>query len=143
MNIINVIHNEKELHWRQILKCVWSLSIPAMLAQTTYIVMEYIDAAMVGSLGAAASASIGLVAPVLWFLYGIGMATVQGFSVRGFDVHGGSLAFGHSHGNRQHKKYGCDQDAYELFHMDHPFVFRFEKTHISRLECTVYIVPIN
>ncbi|WP_295917171.1 MATE family efflux transporter [Anaerovibrio lipolyticus] len=82
MNIINVIHNEKELHWRQMLKCVWSLSIPAMLAQTTYIVMEYIDAAMVGSLGAAASASIGLVAPVLWFLYGIGMATVQGFSVQ-------------------------------------------------------------
>ena len=82
MNIISVIHNEKELHWRQMLKCVWSLSIPAMLAQTTYIVMEYIDAAMVGSLGAAASASIGLVAPVLWFLYGIGMAAVQGFSVQ-------------------------------------------------------------
>ncbi|WP_037325093.1 MATE family efflux transporter [Anaerovibrio sp. RM50] len=82
MNIISVIHNEKELHWRQMLKCVWSLSIPAMLAQMTYIVMEYIDAAMVGSLGAAASASIGLVAPVLWFVYGVGMAAVQGFSVQ-------------------------------------------------------------
>ena len=82
MNIISVIHNEEELHWRQMLKCVWSLSIPAMLSQITYIVMEYIDAAMVGSLGAAASASIGLVAPVLWFVYGIGYAAVQGFSVQ-------------------------------------------------------------
>ena len=76
MNIISVIHNEEQLHWRQMLKCVWSLSIPAMLSQMTYIVMEYIDAAMVGSLGAAASASIGLVAPVLWFVYGICSAAV-------------------------------------------------------------------
>ncbi|ORU00678.1 Na+-driven multidrug efflux pump [Anaerovibrio sp. JC8] len=82
MNIINVIRNEEQLHWRQMLKCVWSLSIPAMLSQITYIVMEYIDAAMVGSLGAAASAAIGLVAPVMWFVYGIGMAAVQGFSVQ-------------------------------------------------------------
>ncbi|MCR5175960.1 MAG: MATE family efflux transporter [Anaerovibrio sp.] len=82
MNIISVIHNEERLHWRQVLKCVWYLSIPAILSQMTYIIMEYIDAAMVGSMGAAATASIGLVAPVLWLAYGVCSAAVQGFSVQ-------------------------------------------------------------
>lgn len=82
MNIVSLIQNEEKLRWRQMLQCVWALSVPAILAQVTYIVMEYIDAAMVGSLGAAASASIGLVAPLLWFAYGISSAAVQGFSVQ-------------------------------------------------------------
>lgn len=38
------------------------LSIPSILAQVSSILMQYIDAAMVGSLGASASAAIGLVA---------------------------------------------------------------------------------
>lgn len=82
MNIVSLIQNEQQLEWRKMLKCVWALSVPAMLSQVTYIVMEYIDAAMVGSLGAAASASIGLVGPLLWFSYGISSAMVQGFSVQ-------------------------------------------------------------
>ena len=82
MNIVSLIQHEDHLEWRQMLKCVWALSIPAILAHVTYIIMEYIDAAMVGSLGAAASASIGLVAPLLWFTYGICSAMVQGFSVQ-------------------------------------------------------------
>ena len=82
MNIVSLIQNETHLEWRQMLKCVWALSIPAILAHVTYIIMEYIDAAMVGSLGAAASASIGLVGPLLWLTYGLCSATVQGFSVQ-------------------------------------------------------------
>ena len=38
------------------------LSFPAILAQISSIVMQYIDAAMVGQLGRDASAAIGLVA---------------------------------------------------------------------------------
>lgn len=50
-----------ELSRRQQLRMVVQLSIPAILAQLSTTVMQYIDAAMVGSLGAGASASIGLV----------------------------------------------------------------------------------
>ena len=46
---------------RSLLKRVIALSIPAILAEISSMVMQYIDAAMVGSLGANASASIGLV----------------------------------------------------------------------------------
>ena len=42
------------------------LSVPSMLAQLTHIVMQYIDASMVGSLGKEASASIGLVSTTIW-----------------------------------------------------------------------------
>ena len=43
------------------LKLTASLAMPAMLAQLSSITMQYIDASMVGHLGADASASIGLV----------------------------------------------------------------------------------
>ena len=43
------------------IKEVWILSLPAILTQITTIVMQYIDSAMVGALGANASAAIGLV----------------------------------------------------------------------------------
>ncbi len=41
------------------------LSLPSMMAQLVNILMQYIDASMVGSLGAQASASIGLVSTTL------------------------------------------------------------------------------
>ena len=58
------------------------MSLPAMLAQLTTIAMEYIDAAMVGSLGANASASIGLVSSSLWLVEGVIFALIYGFSVQ-------------------------------------------------------------
>ncbi len=45
------------------LNLIVQLSIPSVLAQVTTVLMFYIDASMVGSLGAEASASIGLVEP--------------------------------------------------------------------------------
>ena len=50
----------------QQLRLTLLLSFPAVLAQLSSVVMEYIDAAMVGSLGADAAASIGLVASTTW-----------------------------------------------------------------------------
>ena len=44
--------------------------------------MQYIDAAMVGSLGASASAAIGLVASSSWLLGGLCTAAATGFSVQ-------------------------------------------------------------
>ena len=43
------------------LRLTVALSVPAIVTQLSAIVMQYIDAAMVGSLGANASASIGSV----------------------------------------------------------------------------------
>lgn len=58
------------------------LSVPSILAQISSILMQYIDAAMVGSLGAGASASIGLVASSSWLLGGLCTAAATGFSVQ-------------------------------------------------------------
>lgn len=44
--------------------------------------MQYIDAAMVGSLGAAASASIGLISTSTWLFWGLCSAAATGFSVQ-------------------------------------------------------------
>lgn len=51
---------------RQHISWVWKLSVPAILTQISNIVMQYIDSAMVGKLGADASAAIGLVASSTW-----------------------------------------------------------------------------
>ena len=58
------------------------LALPAILAQLSSIVMEYIDAAMVGHLGANDSASIGLVATTMWLFWGLGSSVATGFSVQ-------------------------------------------------------------
>lgn len=47
------------------------LSVPAVLAEISTILMEYIDAAMVGHLGAQASAAVSVVMPTLWLFWGM------------------------------------------------------------------------
>ena len=61
---------------------VWKLSLPAILTQITTIVMQYIDSAMVGALGANASASIGIVSTTTWLFGGVTYAVSAGFSVQ-------------------------------------------------------------
>ena len=58
------------------------LSIPSILAQMTSVVMFLIDQAMVGSLGAEAPASIGLVESTIWLFGGLSSAFSLGFSVQ-------------------------------------------------------------
>ncbi|MDE5660970.1 MAG: MATE family efflux transporter [Muribaculaceae bacterium] len=53
-----------------------------MLAQLSSILMQYIDAAMVGHLGADASASIGLVSTSLWLFWGTCSMATTGFTVQ-------------------------------------------------------------
>ncbi len=64
------------------LRLTLKLSMPSIMAQLSTIVMEYIDASMVGSLGADASASIGIVSTTTWLFWGIGSAIVSGFAVQ-------------------------------------------------------------
>lgn len=59
-----------------------SLSVPAILAQLTSIAMQYIDAAMVGSLGADATGAIGLVSSTTWLMGGMCIGMSSGFSVQ-------------------------------------------------------------
>lgn len=64
------------------LRLAWMLGLPAMLAQLGTIVMEYIDAGMVGRLGSDQAASIGLVATSTWIFGGFCFANSSGFSVQ-------------------------------------------------------------
>ena len=58
------------------------LSFPSMMAQMVHILMQYIDAGMVGSLGASASASIGLVSTSIWLFGSLCAAASVGFYVQ-------------------------------------------------------------
>ena len=58
------------------------LSIPAILSQISSVIMEYIDASMVGRLGPDASASIGLVSSSTWLGGGLIAAASTGFTVQ-------------------------------------------------------------
>lgn len=76
------LENTEDVSTDRLIGMVIRLSIPAILAQLTSIVMQYIDAAMVGSMGAEASAAIGLVSSSSWLLGGLCISAATGFSVQ-------------------------------------------------------------
>ncbi|SFC90000.1 MATE family efflux transporter [Butyrivibrio sp. YAB3001] len=76
------IRNGEKLTLRDEIGLILKLSFPAILAQISSIIMQYIDASMVGHLGANASASIGLVSSSTWLFAGIMTAASMGFSVK-------------------------------------------------------------
>lgn len=80
--LLKDLRDGKKLSFGMQLLLIIQLSIPGILAQISEIIMEYIDASMVGSLGADASASIGLIASTTWLMGGIGNAVGTGFSVQ-------------------------------------------------------------
>ncbi len=81
---------------------VWMLSVPAILTQITTIAMQYIDSAMVGNLGANASAAIGLVSTSTWLMGGVGSAVSAGFSVQVAQY----IGAGEAHNARRVAKHG-------------------------------------
>lgn len=80
--MIELIQSGKPLTFRQRLLLTAKLSWPAIMAQLSSILMQYIDAAMVGRLGADDSAAVGLVSTSLWLFWGICSAATTGFSVQ-------------------------------------------------------------
>lgn len=64
------------------LNLIIGLSLPSMLAQISTVMMFFIDASMVGHLGAEASASIGLVESTTWLMGSVMAAVSTGFSVQ-------------------------------------------------------------
>ncbi|MGN0707093.1 MAG: MATE family efflux transporter [Faecalibacterium sp.] len=59
-----------------------ALSVPSILQQMVVTVMEYIDAAMVGRIGAEATAAIGIVSSSTWLLHGIIVGLYTAFTIQ-------------------------------------------------------------
>ena len=88
--LLGRIRDHKHLSLRDGFLLTLTLSIPSMLAQASSIVMQYIDAAMVGTLGAGASASVGLVSTTIWLFGGLATSFCTGFYVQVAHHIGGS-----------------------------------------------------
>ena len=80
--MLKLIQSGAPLSFSQRLELTAQLSWPAIMAQLSSILMQYIDAAMVGRLGADDSASVGLVSTSLWLFWGLCSAAMVGFSVQ-------------------------------------------------------------
>ena len=80
--LLRNIRERRKLSTADQLLLTVQLSLPAILAQISSILMFYIDDAMVGSLGAHASASVGLVATSMWLFWSIISCVATGFSVQ-------------------------------------------------------------
>lgn len=81
-DLASLMRENKKMSLKEKLRIVYELSLPGILAQISEIVMQYIDAAMVGVLGAKASASIGLVSSSTWLFGGITAGVAAGFAVQ-------------------------------------------------------------
>ena len=81
-NTIDTVLNKRDVSRAEKIRLVLSMSLPAILAQLTSIAMQYIDAGMVGSLGAEATASIGLVSSSTWLIGGSCIGIAAGFYVQ-------------------------------------------------------------
>ncbi|MEE5992128.1 MAG: MATE family efflux transporter [Oscillospiraceae bacterium] len=72
----------EDTSFRHLVGQVIRLSVPAILAEVTSVIMQYIDAGMVGSLGKEATAAIGLVSTSTWLIGGLCISGSVGFSVQ-------------------------------------------------------------
>lgn len=80
--LLAMIRNGQQMSGSQKLNLIFQLSVPSILAQLTNTMMVYIDASMVGSLGARESAAIGIVETSTWLFGGLTSAAAMGFSVQ-------------------------------------------------------------
>ena len=80
--LLALIRKQSPMTMRQQLLLTAMLSAPAIMAQLSSILMQYIDASMLGRLGALEAASVGLVSTTTWLFGGLGFAVSAGFSVQ-------------------------------------------------------------
>lgn len=88
--LLSSIRNGREMTTREMISLIVQLSIPSILAQITQIMMFFIDASMVGQLGAEPSAAIGLVETTTWLLGSLTGAVSIGFAVQAAHSIGGN-----------------------------------------------------
>lgn len=80
--LLGRLRNGEEMTTRQQLSLAMLLAVPAILAQLSMCLMNYIDAAMVGRLGSAQAAAVGLVTSTTWIFGSFCYANASGFSVQ-------------------------------------------------------------
>ena len=80
--LLKLIREQQPLSLRQQLQLTFTLSLPAVLANASAMVMQFIDAAMVGQLGADDSASVGLMGTTSWLFEGVLSAFAAGYAVQ-------------------------------------------------------------
>ena len=81
----------KRREYREALWVIWTLAWPTMLEQVMQSAVQYIDTAMVGSLGTQATAAVGATSTVGWLV----SSTLTAFSVQlRKPVRGGACADG-------------------------------------------------
>ncbi len=87
--LLQYVRDGKNMSMGNQINLVALLSFPAILAQLSIIIMQYIDASMVGSLGARASAAIGIVSTTIWLFGGLCTSASTGFYVQVAHLIGG------------------------------------------------------
>lgn len=80
--LLRFIREGQTMSHRQQLQLTFTLSLPAIVASVSAIVMQFIDAAMVGQLGADDSASVGLMGTTNWLFEGVLTAFAAGYAVQ-------------------------------------------------------------
>ena len=80
--LLRFIREGQSMSHRQQLQLTFTLSLPAIVASVSAIVMQFIDAAMVGQLGADDSASVGLMGTTNWLFEGVLTAFAAGYAVQ-------------------------------------------------------------
>lgn len=81
-SLLKLIREGRPLSLRQQLVLTFQLSMPAVLANASAMVMQFIDASMVGQLGADDSASVGLMGTTSWLFEGILSSFAAGYAVQ-------------------------------------------------------------
>ena len=81
--LLEMVRNgTRTMSLRQKLRLIVLLSIPAMIAQISSVIMQIIDASMLGHLSTTEAASVGLVSTTIWLFGGFCSAAASGFSVQ-------------------------------------------------------------
>ena len=80
--LTKLLYDEANPSFAEMVSLVLVMSLPAILSEVSTTVMQYIDAAMVGSLGAQVTASVGLVESTSWLLFGCCACAANGFSIQ-------------------------------------------------------------
>ena len=81
--LLDILRQEgSEMTFRQKLRLTVLLSIPAIIAQFSFIAMQMIDAAMLGHLSTDEAAAVGLVSTTIWLFGGLTSAFASGFAVQ-------------------------------------------------------------
>ena len=80
--LLGMLRGGQPMTFGQQAKLAGIMSLPAIFAQLSSVLMQFIDSAMVGNLGVNAAASVGLMSTCTWLFGGFCSAAAAGFSVQ-------------------------------------------------------------